>query len=81
MKLGYRIAEKASRSFVSARIRQSYVNKQRLRRESSEMRSRLAETLSDVDFKFMDELCCDRKEKMRQSVKHQHIRKLESLMQ
>ena len=40
---GDRIAEKASRSFVSARIRQSYVNKQRLRRESSEMRSRLAE--------------------------------------
>ena len=43
---GHRIAERASRSFLSARIRQTYRIKERLKEESEHMKEDLSAKLS-----------------------------------
>ena len=49
MREGYRIAERASKSFLSARIRQSYVMKEEARKESNEIKEFLEGVLSSDD--------------------------------
>ena len=78
---GFRIAERASRAFLNARIRQSYVKEEKLRKENEEIVKVLEESLDDPDLTLVTDLCKGNMKRMHESTKQQHIRKLESLIE
>ena len=78
---GHRIAERASRAFLNARVRQSYKRKQELGTRSREMREELSTTLAGEDLDKVVGLCGEAAEKTFQRTKEIHLRKLGSLLE
>ena len=77
---GYRIARKASKSFLSERIRQTYIQKERLRSEGEEMKRDLNCTLSEEEFQSVHSMCDRSRLEAKEETKKRHIKKLEALL-
>ena len=74
---GYRIAERASRAFLSARIQQSHSNKVSLEKKSAELETSLRHSLSVEDHHLIDELCIQSAEREFCRTKKRHLDKLD----
>ena len=77
---GYRIAERASKSFLSARIRQSYVMKEEARKESNEIKEFLEGVLSSDDNQSTINQCSSNVGKVKEKTKRRQVKKLNELL-
>ena len=79
-KNAFRIAEKASRAFLSERIRQTSWKKKKFENKVSRADQELKWTLSNEDFQKVNELCCNSAEKTFARRRQSHLEKLEKLI-
>ena len=77
---GYGIASRASRSFLCARIRLSYVNKTELAIECKQLRIKMAEVLTEKDLRMVEQFCRSSAERVYVKTKERQVMKLEKLV-
>ena len=77
---GYQIAAKASKAFLSARIRQSYKEKSRLNEMCDSISTKLQKTMEEEDFRKVETLCKKASDKTHARTRSMHVRKLETLV-
>ena len=76
---GYRIAERASRAFLSARIRETYRRKRELNLKVNSLQGRLGTELSTADYQRVMSLSYRAAERTHNETKRRQILKLERL--
>ena len=76
---GYRIAERASRAFLSARIRETYLRKRELSSTVNSFQGRLGTELSTADYQKVMNLSYRAAERTHNETKRTQILKLERL--
>ena len=77
---GFRIAERASKAFVRARVRESYRKKREHLLELGCLTAELEEGLDVVDYEKVTRLSHAAAERTHADCKQRHVRKLESLL-
>ena len=77
---GYKIAERASRAFLRARVRESYRKKQEHLLKLGRIATKLEEELDTVDYAKVARLSYAAVEKTHAECKRRHVRKLETLL-
>ena len=77
---GFRIAEKMSKAFLSARIHRSYVEKSTLHEKSLEMEETLKGILDTKDHSILEEACKKPAAIVHARTKERHIKKLDAMI-